>query len=178
MNKFYKFLLTISSTLWFLAIWVVWYIFNLPKCESFKFEISIWLGCLITVVVPVFFSLVLKIFIRFLSKEDIKNVQSCNLADNEFLPVYLGYFFVALGIDNWKLLIVVYVLILIFTFVSNTQYFNPTYLNHTYHAETEQGTQIILIIKGKIIRNKNEIKNMKFYRLNDTTYISRKVRED
>lgn len=82
MNKFYKFLLTISSTLWFLAIWVVWYIFNLPKCESFKFEISIWLGCLITVVVPVFFSLVLKIFIRFLSKEDIKNVQSCNLADN------------------------------------------------------------------------------------------------
>lgn len=55
MNKFYKFLLTISSTLWFLAIWVVWYIFNLPKCESFKFEISIWLGCLITVVVPVFF---------------------------------------------------------------------------------------------------------------------------
>ena len=164
MNKFYKFLLTISSTLWFLAIWVVWYIFNLPKCESFKFEISIWLGCLITVVVPVFFSLVLKIFIRFLSKEDIKNVQSCNLADNEFLPVYLGYFFVALGIDNWKLLIVVYVLILIFTFVSNTQYF--------------KGTQIILIIKGKIIRNKNEIKNMKFYRLNDTTYISRKVRED
>lgn len=181
MNKFYKFLLTISSTLWFLAIWVVWYIFNLPKCESFKFEISIWLGCLITVVVPVFFSLVLKIFIRFLSKEDIKNVQSCNLADNEFLPVYLGYFFVALGIDNWKLLIVVYVLILIFTFVSNTQYFNPTYLifgYHTYHAETEQGTQIILIIKGKIIRNKNEIKNMKFYRLNDTTYISRNVRED
>lgn len=181
MNKFYKFLLTISSTLRFLAIWVVWYIFNLPKCESFKFEISIWLGCLITVVVPVFFSLVLKIFIRFLSKEDIKNVQSCNLADNEFLPVYLGYFFVALGIDNWKLLIVVYVLILIFTFVSNTQYFNPTYLifgYHTYHAETEQGTQIILIIKGKIIRNKNEIKNMKFYRLNDTTYISRKVRED
>ena len=181
MNKFYKFLLTISSTLWFLAIWVVWYIFNLPKCESFKFEISIWLGCLITVVVPVFFSLVLKIFIRFLSKEDIKNVQSCNLADNEFLPVYLGYFFVALGIDNWKLLIVVYVLILIFTFVSNTQYFNPTYLifgYHTYHAETEQGTHIILIIKGKIIRNKNEIKNMKFYRLNDTTYISRKVRED
>ena len=41
MNKFYKFPLTISSTLWFLAIWVVWYIFNLPKCESFKFEISI-----------------------------------------------------------------------------------------------------------------------------------------
>ena len=156
-------------------------VYILPKCESFKFEISIWLGCLITVVVPVFFSLVLKIFIRFLSKEDIKNVQSCNLADNEFLPVYLGYFFVALGIDNWKLLIVVYVLILIFTFVSNTQYFNPTYLifgYHTYHAETEQGTQIILIIKGKIIRNKNEIKNMKFYRLNDTTYISRKVRED
>ena len=76
MNKVYKFLLTVSSTLWFFAIWMVWYIFNLPKCEGVKFEISIWLGCLITVAAPVIFSLLLKIFIRFYSKEDIENVQS------------------------------------------------------------------------------------------------------
>ena len=69
-------------------------------------------------------------------------------------------------------------LIAFFTFVSNTQYFNPAYLilgYHTYHAETDLGTQIILLIKGKVIRNKDEIKDMRFHRLNDTTYISRKV---
>lgn len=104
MNAVYTFLLTISSALWFLAIWMIWYLFDFSKCEDFKFEISIWLGCIIIVAIPVVLSLFLKIFIRFFSKEYIENGQSCNLADNEFFPVYLGYFFVALGIDNWKLL--------------------------------------------------------------------------
>ena len=70
-------------------------------------------------------------------------------------------------------------MIVVFTFVSNTQYFNPAYLilgYHTYHAETGLGTQLILLIKGKVIRNKDEIKNMSFYRLNDTTFISRKIK--
>lgn len=92
MNAVYTFLLTISSALWFLAIWMIWYLFDFSKCEDFKFEISIWLGCIIIVAIPVVLSLFLKIFIRFFSKEDIENVRSCNLADHEFLPVYLGYF--------------------------------------------------------------------------------------
>lgn len=58
MNAVYTFLLTISSALWFLAIWMIWYLFDFP----------------------------------IFSKEDIENVRSCNLADHEFLPVYLGYF--------------------------------------------------------------------------------------
>lgn len=178
MNKFYKFLLTISSTLWFLSIWGIWYILK-PLPEKFaKTEIQIWIICILILIIPFVFALFLKLFTRFFSREKISNVQSCTLADNEFLPIYLGYFFVALGIDSWRVLIFVYCLIVIFTFVSNTQYFNPAYLilgYHTYHAETDLGTQIILLIKGKVIRNKGEIKNMKFYRLNDTTYISRKV---
>ena len=53
MNKVYKFLLTISSSLWFLAIWMIWYLFNLPKCEDLKFEICLWFGCIIIVAIPV-----------------------------------------------------------------------------------------------------------------------------
>lgn len=181
MNNIYKFFLTISSTLWFLVVWGIKFLLNLPKQENLKCEIIIWILCVILLAIPIFVSLFLKIFICCFSKEEIKNIKSCNLADNEFLPVYLGYFFVALGIDNLKLLVLIYFLILIFTFVSNTQYFNPTYLlfgYHTYHAETEQGTQIVLIIKGKIIRNKDDIKKINFYRLNDTTYISKKIKEN
>ena len=135
--------------------------------------------CIVFLIIPFLFAFILKIFTKFFSREKIKNIQSCALADNEFLPIYLGYFFVALGINSWRVLILVYCLIVIFTFVSNTQYFNPAYLilgYHTYHAETDLGTQLILLIKGKVIRNKDEIKNMKFYRLNDTTYISRKLK--
>lgn len=40
MNKLYKFILTVSSTLCFLAIWMVWYRLNLPKSEDLKFEIA------------------------------------------------------------------------------------------------------------------------------------------
>lgn len=178
MNNFYKFLLTISSTLWFLSIWGIWYILNTLPENFDKTEIQKWGICIIILIVPFAYALILKSLTRFFSHEKINNVQSCTLADNEFLPIYLGYFFVALGIDSWRILILVYCLIVIFTFVSNTQYFNPAYLilgYHTYHAETVLGTQIILLIKGKVIRNKDDIKNMSFYRLNDTTYISRKL---
>lgn len=178
MNKFYKFLLTVSSTLWFLSIWGIWYILK-PQPENFtKTEIQIWIVCILILIIPFVFALFLKLFTNFFSREKICSVQSCTLADNEFLPIYLGYFFVALWIDSWRVLIFVYCLIVIFTFVSNTQYFNPAYLilgYHTYHAETDSGTQIILLIKGKVIRNKDEIKDMRFHRLNDTTYISRKA---
>lgn len=181
MNKIYKFFLTISSTLWFLGVWKICDLLKPPPAENWKIELKIWLSTFFVIVIPFLLAWFLKLFSRFFSKEEIKNVRSCCLADNEFLPVYLGYFFVALGIDNERVLTIVYFLIFIFTFVSNTQYFNPAYLllgYHTYHAETELGTQIILIIKGRVIRNKNEIKEMAFYRLNDTTYISIKSMED
>ncbi|WP_296013762.1 hypothetical protein [uncultured Treponema sp.] len=169
--------MTISSTLWFLAIWGICFFLNpLPKNFS-KIEIKSWCICILILIIPFLFAFFLKLFTKFFSLEEIRNIQSCTLADNEFLPIYLGYFFVALGINSWRVLIFVYCLILIFTFVSNSQYFNPAYLilgYHTYHAETEQGTQLILLIKGKLIRNKDEIINLSFYRLNDTTYISRK----
>ena len=178
MNKVYKFLLTISSTLWFLVVWCIR--FFLKKAEEDFSKMEICFICIIILLIPFLFAYILKLFVKFFSKETINNVKSCILADNEFLPIYLGYFFVALGIEMWIELIVIYILIVIFTFVSNTQYFNPSYLifgYHTYHVETELGTHLILLIKGKILRNKNEINNMHFYRLNDTTYISRKIKE-
>lgn len=40
--------------------------------------------------------LIPEVIYDFFSREKICSVQSCTLADNEFLPIYLGYFFVAL----------------------------------------------------------------------------------
>ena len=72
MNKVYKFFLTISSTLWFLAIWMIWYLFNLPKCEDLKFEICLWLGCIIIVAIPVVFFIILKNIYTLLLKRRYK----------------------------------------------------------------------------------------------------------
>jgi len=99
------------------------------------------------------------------------------LADNEFLPVYLGYFFVSLSITNWYTMATIYFLVFIFTYLSQTQYFNPIYLlfgYHYYHILTTQGTRVFVIKKGKVIRNKKNIFFEHLRRINDTTFIERR----
>ena len=76
-----------------------------------------------------------------------------SLADNEFLPVYLGYFFVSLSIADCYTMAAVYVLVFIFTYLSQTQYFNPVYLlfgYHYYHVLTPKGTNVFVIKKGEV----------------------------
>ena len=93
----------------------------------------------------------------YLGSDSLEGCQEFSLADNEFLPTYLGYF-----------------IVFVFTFLSQTQYFNPIYLlfgYHYYHILTEQGTQVFVITKGSVIRNKTNITFKNLKRINDTTYI-------
>ena len=65
----------------------------------------------------------------------------------------------------------------VFTWISQTQYFNPLYLlfgYHYYHVLTMQGTRVSVIVKGKVIRNKNEMFFERLKRINDTTYLALK----
>lgn len=71
----------------------------------------------------------------------------------------------------------VYAIVFVFTFLTQTQYFNPIFLlfgYHFYHITTEQGTKAFLIAKGKVIRNAKDVEFTDLRRINDTTYISRK----
>ncbi len=71
-------------------------------------------------------------------------------------------------------MIVVYLIVFIFTFLSQTQYFNPIYLlfgYHYYHVLTETGTQIFIIKKGPVVRSVNELRFNHLCRLNDSTFI-------
>lgn len=99
------------------------------------------------------------------------------MADNEFLSVYLGYFFVSLSISNNYTMTALYMIVFVFTFLSQTQYFNPAYLllgYHYYHVSTQNGTSFFVIKYGKVIRNIDamELKNLR--RINDTTFIERR----
>ena len=101
------------------------------------------------------------------------------LADNEFIPTYLGYFFVALSVSDNITMLFLYGIVFTFTFLSQTQYFNPLYLlfgYHYYHVLTEQGTRVFVIVRGKVIRNRVEMSFNKLKRVNDTTYLA--IRED
>ena len=111
---------------------------------------------------------------RFLSSDSIEgNVKDVEEANNAFLPTYLGYFFVALGISKLETLIVIFVILFAFTLVSQTPYFNPLFLSfgyHFYYMTTKNNVRVFMISK-KRIRSVEGLKFSKLKRINDFTYI-------
>ncbi len=174
LNFLYKVLLTLNSTSWMLVVYGI-------KQKSTLICSSRWITGIVLLLIPVILS-ILSIFIaRFLENEsEVVSCENGNLADNEFIPVYLGYFFVSLSVPDEITLIFLYGIIFIFTFLSQAEYVNPLYLllgYHHYHVSTKRGTKIFVIIRHDVIRNWNnrKIKNLK--RMNDTTYFVVKKEE-
>jgi hypothetical protein len=67
-----------------------------------------------------------------------------------------------------------YGIVFVFTWFSQTQYFNPLYLllgYHYYHVLTKERTRIFIIARGNVIRNRKEMSFEHLKRLNDTTYL-------
>lgn len=113
----------------------------------------------------------------YLGKDEFKKgtVESIEHANNSFLPSYLGYFFVAIGISNWDVLWFVYIVLFVFTFLSQALYFNPLFLLYGYefyNIKTHNGTAIFLISKHKY-KSPGEIDIPKAYRINNYTFIEK-----
>jgi len=113
-----------------------------------------------------------------LGKDEFKkgSVESIEHANNSFLPSYLGYFFVALSISGWEALWFVYVILLVFTFLSQALYFNPLFLvfgYEFYNIKTKNGTAIFLISRHKY-KKPDEIDIAVAHRINDYTFIEKR----
>lgn len=170
MNQFFRILLSANATSWFVIIYAI------NKQCTFG-GMSIWICGIVYLIVPVLFSLLSLFLFRFSGNDKLTECTEFSLADNEFLPVYLGYFFLAVSIDQIETMVFVYIIIFIFTFLSQTQYFNPIFLlfgYHYYHVLTPEGTRVFVIARGKVLRNKSNICFNKLKRINDTTYIERR----
>ncbi len=103
------------------------------------------------------------------------SVSSIEHANNSFLPSYLGYFFVALSINNLETLIFVYSVLFVFTFLSQALYFNPLFLIYGYkfyNIKTNKGTSIFLISRNDY-RTPSDIEIKKANRINNYTFIER-----
>lgn len=158
-----------NATSWMLIIYAI-------KENWTFFKIPIWVCGIVYLTIPILLSLLSLLLFKFLGDDKLTQCQEFSLADNEFLPVYLGYFFLSVGINEDVTMIFVYSIVFVFTFLSQTQYFNPIYLlfgYHYYHVLTFEGTRIFVISRGKVIRNKDHICFDKLKRINDTTYIER-----
>ena len=170
MNVIFKFLLTINATSWMLVVYAIkekWTLCNIPN----------WIFGIILLILPILLSLFSIFLTRYLSSDTLNGCNDFTLADSEFLPVYLGYFFVSISVPDGTTMIFLYTIVSLFTFLSQTQYFNPVFLlfgYHYYHIITSQGTRVFVIAKGKVIRNKEYISFGNLRRINDTTYIVKK----
>lgn len=170
MNLIYKLLLTINATSWMGIIYAIkeeWTIGNLP----------VWSFGLLLLMIPVGLSAVSLLLTKKFGRESLSDCTEISLADGEFLPVYLGYFFVAVGVNEDLTMLVVFVIVFIFTFLSQTQYFNPILLlfgYHYYHITTKNGTKIFVIKKGGVARRASELSIENLRRINDTTFIERR----
>ncbi|MGJ8523512.1 hypothetical protein R84981_002215 [Carnimonas sp. R-84981] len=132
---------------------------------------------LIYILIPVFSTWVSILLSSKLGKDEFKpgEVKIIEYANNSFLPSYLGYFFVALSIENWETLDFVYCVLFVFTLLSQALYFNPLFLLFKfkfYSVTTINGTTIFLISRYDY-KKPNKVQIPIAYRINNYTFIER-----
>jgi hypothetical protein len=133
-----------------------------------------WLFSVLLLLAAIILSAVSILMILKLDKDNLETCSEFEEANSSFLPVYLGYFFVGLGIDKLQHMIIIYLVIFVFTYAAQTQYFNPIYLlfgYRYYNATTEKGTRVFLIVR-KNLRRASDAKFKNLRRINDTTFIA------
>lgn len=188
-NFLYRLLLTFNSTSLIIVIFLVkeqitvqWYnkLLFLPNFVSYAFYFSL----------PLLFTMCSLYLAKLLAKDSLEKTKiiaengeiktlgkskviEIEQANNAFLPSYLGYFFVALSITRFETLIVIFLLLFLFTFFSQTLYFNPLFLlfgYQFYYLTTINRTKIFLITR-KSLKNPDDIDLPKLNRINDFTFI-------
>lgn len=165
---FYKMFLAFNATSWVIVVYVI-------KKECTLFSLPIWLFDLFLLAIPILLSYASVCISNFLSKDTLECCSDVEEASQSFLPIYLGYFFIGLGIEKAQHLLFIYMIILTFTYMSQTQYYNPMLILlgfRFYHVTTSKKIKIFLITKDKI-RNAEGLAFSNLRRINDTTFIAR-----
>jgi len=143
MKKAYNFLLSLASTSPMILIFAVnAQIVILPAVQLCRSYMLIFFSIILINTIGIF-------SFRFLSKDRIEGqLRDIELANSDFLPSYLGYFFVAVSITRMDTFLLVYSLTVLLVMLSQSMYYNPFLLllrYNFYHATDENGTRIFLI---------------------------------
>ena len=171
MKQLYQLFLAFNST------WLIVVVFLVKEKYEFIFlsEFDIYYSWALFVFIPIALTALSFLIAIRLPKDSLKSISvtEIELANNNFLPTYLGYFFVSLGVNDVPTLVVVFLIIYVFTFLSQTLYFNPIFLlfgYHFYFIKTSGNIKIFLITK-KQLRTPGENGFEKLRRINNYTFI-------
>ena len=116
MRILYKLFLAFNST------WLIVVIFLVKAKYTFNFlsEYPQYYSWVLFILIPIILTALSFLIALSLPKDSLQNgsVKEIELANNNFLPTYLGYFFVSLGVEDVSTLIVVFTIIYIFNFIN------------------------------------------------------------
>lgn len=170
MELLYGALLCFSSSAYFIVIYLIYNKIVL----TFVPEKWVCVSYVLYLLVPIAIAKIVILISKFLPKcaMDCK-ITEVELANHSFLPNYLGYFFVALSIQDFVTFIFVYVIVFVFTYISQSLCFNPMFLllgYHFYFVTGEDGTKIFFITKQKM-KPVEDVLLDNLRRINDFTFI-------
>lgn len=171
MKYIYQLFLAFNST------WLIVVVYLIKEKYKFNFldNYSIYYSWSIFILTPILLTALSFVIAAKLPEDTLidESIHEIELANNNFLPTYLGYFFVSLGVNDVSTLVVVFAMIYVFTYISQTLYFNPIFLifgYHFYFIKTNKNIKIFLITRKKIKTPKeDEFLNLK--RINNYTFI-------
>lgn len=180
MNFLFRLLLTLNATSLLLIIYLVQKSLTLghffPGCP-WLVQLPNVVSYVVYLLIPVLMTGLSILFSSGLGKDNFAagQIVSIEHANNSFLPSYLGYFFVALGVSSWETLFFVYGVLFVFTFLSQALYFNPLFLLfgfEFYNITTANGASIFLISRQGY-KTPAEVHIDIAYRINNYTYIEK-----
>jgi hypothetical protein len=171
MKYLYQLFLAFNST------WLIVVVYLVKEKYHFTFlkESPQYYSWILFVLIPVVLTWISFFIAKKLPKDRLESssVQEIELANNNFLPTYLGYFFVSLGVNDVPTLVVVFLMIYVFTYLSQTLYFNPIFLlfgYHFYFITTSANVKIFLITKRELKRpGEDSFESLR--RINNYTFI-------
>lgn len=171
MSFIYRLFLAFNSTYLIIVVYLIKgsYTLNMLSAFSRYYSWALFLLC------PVALTAISFWIAKLLATDAISqtSVREIELANNSFLPTYLGYFFVSLGINDVPTLVVVFSIIYLFTFLSQSLYFNPIFLlfgYQFYFIKTASNIKIFLITRKPLKKPGDEsFDHLK--RINDYTFI-------
>jgi len=180
MNFIYRLYLTFNSTSLIIVVFLVKEKTTIDWPGKLSF-LPDYVSYIIYFFVPVLLTYLSLLLAKFLDNDSlekengISKIAEVEQANNAFLPSYLGYFFVALSVPYCQTLIFVFIILFVFTFFSQTLYFNPLFLlfrYHFYYLTTTNKIKIFLITK-KSLKDPTNINLPALKRVNDFTFIDK-----
>lgn len=180
-NLLFRLFLTFNAT----SLIIVVYLVKTQKSLDYFFPLFASLPHFISYIlyflIPVLLTYLSLLFSSYLINDSLESeegrsaIKEIEQANNAYLPSYLGYFFVALSVPYCDTLIFVFAILFLFTFLSQTLYFNPLFLifrYHFYYLTTTTNIKIFLISR-KELKDPSKLNFPKLKRINDFTFIDK-----